>query len=192
MMKGSQMAANQWQELFNSLRFEPGKPCATSSDAKISEFEKSSGFRLPASYGAWVKLFGPGELSKCFRIVAPGFTEIGDACDLMSFMRASQEDVHDDDVAAYAPDAAQFRRMIFFCEDVGTHHYGWDPAEVTDKARNECAIYVFFREWEVRRLADTFAEFIQDIVLGERHAELYEDAPQSIWTVPYKLRGAKT
>ena len=46
---------------------------ATPSDAHLDRLDTRFGCRLPASYRAFVKVFGPGSIARSFTIYAPGY-----------------------------------------------------------------------------------------------------------------------
>jgi hypothetical protein len=55
-------------------------------------------------------------------------------------------------------------RYWYFCLAYKDRYY-WDPAEITDRARHEYAIYRIPEGGGVVRVSDTFRGFVEDTVL---------------------------
>ena len=66
--------ADKWQSLFREIQSTPEgyDPVSPPVVAEIEKFEADFKFRLPGSYRTFISLFGAGELSQEFKILAPG------------------------------------------------------------------------------------------------------------------------
>lgn len=176
------MSTYAWDGFRQSMKFPKGESRYRPDEQAIRELEQKAGVRLPKSYCEFMKGFGPGVLGNVFEISAPGYGR-GELFDLWSLSRSVHETKTEAD--AYSPDPAQHDRFLFFARDVAVVFYAWDPNEVTNSDGSEFAIYAQFRDWEVQRLASSFFEFITEVAVGPRHAELYEDPPKLTFVPPY-------
>jgi hypothetical protein len=180
--KGREMSTEYWHELYRRITFLKGEPVFRCDEAQITEFQNRIGYPLPRSYIDFVALFGPGELAETFQIAAPGDDRKSDY-DLFTY-NDNTHTARADEVDEYSPDPGLFRRFLFFGQDISSNDYAWDPTEVTNVETHEYAIYVKYREWNVKRLADSFEEFVRDVVFGSRHTDLFADPPQMTFLRP--------
>src|SRR5690606_24984137 len=60
-------------------------PLPKPTDELLAEFEQGRSFKLPAGYIAFLRIFGPGELVRVYRLRAPGYPDEGDTVDLGTF-----------------------------------------------------------------------------------------------------------
>lgn len=142
----------------------------------LDALESQIGFHLPQSYRDFCRVFGGGELAECYNILIPD--ALSDVYDIVK----ANAGLHDGrEFDEYSPDPDQYQRACFFAQDISGGGYFWDPYDVTDELRNELGIFVVFRDWETKRLADTFEEFIIDVCVGDRHQELFEDTPERLY-----------
>lgn len=59
-----------WQELLGT--FTVHGRLAPANDEQLDTYERESGFRLPASYRAFCRVFGPGTLDDWYDFAVPG------------------------------------------------------------------------------------------------------------------------
>ncbi len=170
------LAWNRKRDTFDVRECPPIPVAGKSLDA----LEKQIGFRLPKSYRDFCCVFGGGELSECFNILIPNAPN--DASDIVEANTLYHDGREYDE---YSPDPEQYQRAYFFARDICGGIYFWDPRDVTKERRNEYGVFVVFRDWETKRLANTFDEFIMDVCLGDRHQELFDDPPRRLYQ-PYR------
>jgi hypothetical protein len=176
------MSADYWQELYRRINFLDGEPVIRCEEAEIIKFESQIGYPFPQSYREFVKAFGPGDFAERFKITAPG-RDAKSHYDLFTFNDSTHK-LRADEVDEYSPDPERHRRFLFFGKDVATNLYAWDPADVTNVELHELAIYIQYRTWDQKRLANSFEEFVRDIVFGSRHLEVFTDLPKVTFTLP--------
>jgi hypothetical protein len=144
-------------------------------ESALDGYEKQTGFKLPASYRYFCRVFGPGNIGDWYEIAVPGFTgKSPTSHDLETVGRLYHEGR---DWREYSDDPRQFERAVVFGGDCTGALYFWDPAEQTDKRRRECAVYALWRDWSRERVCDTFWEFA-NICLHRRARTLYDDPPR--------------
>jgi hypothetical protein len=173
-----------WKRLLDRVRIEGQlRPV---SDAQLDEFETKHQIKLPRSYREFCKVFGPGSLRGqiCIHITVPEtVSEHVAAQATKQSIEILNKEIWSTiflDLDDYCPDPALIRKGLFFGKDIYTHHYFWNPLDITDKANSEFGVYVIFREMKIHRLADTFESFIYDICLDKgipNHGKLDEDPP---------------
>lgn len=163
----------QWKALLKTLRVETlmGKITPVDESA-LKSFEKGSGVALPASYRSFCSVFGAGELGKDFYISAPGVHHTLSTWSLQRLQKQAQVGL---DYFEYSPDPQQHARGVFFCTDILTRKYFFDPEDVQNARGHEYAVYCLSRDWEVKRVCDGFGQFVTDFCVGSRHNELFED-----------------
>ncbi|WP_171468895.1 SMI1/KNR4 family protein [Frigoriglobus tundricola] len=173
-----------WDRLLSLAKIEGQlRPVA---EGQLDKFEIRRNIKLPQSYRWFCKKFGPGSIRGqiWINITAPEDPPASATPRPGGHgIEALNEDIWSTvflDVDVYCPDPKLIRNGLFFGSDIYTHHYFWNTNEVTDRANNELAVYVVFREWKVYRLADSFESFIYDICLGKGipdHGKLDYDPP---------------
>lgn len=149
-----------WREVYAGLDL-LGPPDqrhrATPTDAHLDRLECTLGFRLPASYRAFAKVFGPGHLAVSYTIFAPGYHGAG-VVDFLGNNKWQQEE-----------DDERVRRFVSFGDFLAdSESFCWDPADVTDPAGPEYRIiYVPHRRGvPLLPVTDSFGSFIDDFCLG--------------------------
>ena len=169
------MAMNvlEWKAFAKRLTIVDGVPRPV-SDRLITICERRLRVSLPASYRAYCKVLGAGRLAKFVEIAVPGGGR-DRADDYFNLAKLNQTKPMD--YEEYAADPGQVTRSVVFGDSGCRETFFWDPQDITDRRRHEYGIYVRFEDWQTRRLADTFCEFICDVVLGERHREMYIKGP---------------
>src|SRR5688572_23714813 len=74
-----------WAEVYRGLRIlaTPTPRIELPTDAELDRFEREFGFRLPRNYRAFIKVFGPGQLTHDFRFRSAGcrVASTGDAAE---------------------------------------------------------------------------------------------------------------
>lgn len=149
-----------WREVYAGLDL-IGPPDqrhrATPTDAHLDRLEGVLGCRLPASYRAFAKVFGPGHLAVSYTIYAPGYRGAG----VVDFLgnnkwQASEADERMRQFVAFGSFLADYES---FC---------WDTADVSDPAGPEYRIlYVPHRQHvPLLPVTDSFGSFIDNSCLG--------------------------
>jgi hypothetical protein len=133
------------------------------SDDDLNRYERESGFRLPLSYRAFVKVFGPGELGGDFRLRAPGYPDHPHA-DLGRSNAEIRAGLTKTFLSLFN-DPDRVARMVFFCAPGGGDWIGWDPEDIRDAELHEYGIYEIGDE-EMEKVADSFPQFIEEVCLG--------------------------
>jgi hypothetical protein len=170
------MKADSWDEILASLKVTG--TINPPSEADLAEYETEQKFKLPASYRGYCEVFGPGELGNWYVLATPGYTgKHTNKYNLADKTRFFREGL---DWEEYSTDPEQFSRAIIFGSDGSGTIYFWDPTEITATKKREYAIYVMFRNWKVKRVCDTFWQFIQ-ICLQQGDKVLYDDPPDLVF-----------
>ena len=105
------------------------KPLPKPTDEILDGYESATGLRLPHSYRAFIKVFGPGTLAWDYVIVAPGYTDQRWTVDLAAFNAVPHATLKDKRVLRQFKDPAQVQRLVFFCRPGDGDLVGWDPEE---------------------------------------------------------------
>jgi hypothetical protein len=167
----------RWQRLYDSLEIH-GLPAGSRikalprpSDEDLDRYERESGFRLPLSYRAFIKVFGPGELGGDFRLRAPGYPDdpYADLGRTNAEIRAGFTETF----LSFFDDPERVSRMVFFCAPGGGDWIGWDPEDVRDAELREYGIYEIGDE-EMEKVADSFPQFIEEVCLGPEAARTFD------------------
>jgi hypothetical protein len=130
--------------------------------------EARCGFRLPATYREFLHRFGPGELSRYFRISGPIPArlkgQVSGVFDLEA-QRGMIEGTEDYQLGTLPTSA---RQLVLFAETVGSDWLFWDVRDVRDPGRTEYGVYGFPRgeRHGGELVAESFADFITDVCLG--------------------------
>ncbi len=166
------MSLEYWRALYTTLVIRDGGhyPILRTTPGLMAAFEREMGFTLPAGYKGLMEVFGPGELTFDHWILAPlGEADSDNSMSLAwlgAIMRVHalpNRSLHDGPLAG---------RIVWFCRTGGRRSYGWDPLAFTEADTGECAIYELSEYGgAVNHVADTFREFIEEVILGE-HAGL--------------------
>ena len=169
------MTEKDWKELLGRLKVDTARrKLKATSRSKLDAYEKTRGVKLPASYRAYCGVFGAGELAERFKIAVPGYKGPFPSFSLQDVDRQAHDGL---EFQLYSNDPEQHKRGIFFCCDlVGSFHF-FDPGEVTDKARQEYAVYSLFSDFKVRRTADDFWRFVTESCLGGKYLLLIGGPP---------------
>lgn len=151
----------------------------------LAAFEASCGLKLPSTYREFVLLFGAGELSGLFRIAAP--MDVDSRYELGRF-NAELHGKDDERLLDHFGLGERTLNVIFFAATGGGVLFGWLTDEVTDAVTHEYAVYEFAESGEMRRVADTFWDFINDYVL--------RPTANHTWTptltfVPFQIRAGR-
>jgi hypothetical protein len=164
-----------WKALLESLVV-AGNPHPVLASA-LNTYERQAEFELPSSYRNFCRVFGPGDIGDWYSVAVPGFEgkpRSRNRYDLgakTAFYRNGR------DWEEYAADAEQFKRAVIFADDCTGAVYFWDPAEVTESATREQAIYAVWRDWSQERVSDTFWGFV-NICLHRGERTLYDESPR--------------
>jgi hypothetical protein len=144
----------------------------------LDAYERRTGFKLPASYRHFCRVFGPGNLTDWFEIAAPDCRgRAPNLHDLDTLGRNAHEHL---EWREYSDDPPQYERAVMFGSDCGPSWFFWDPAERTDRRGHECAIYAVWSDWTRERVCGTFWEFA-NICLHRGSRTLYNDPPDLVF-----------
>jgi hypothetical protein len=166
------MPPDQWRLLLNGMVLQ-GEQGWTADRENLDAFEKRSGFKLPDSYRSFCTVCGPGELCGHFWIASPGYP--GSSPDLRVHFDLSS--VHDDlrkTCEAFSPEPGQWQHASFFARTPTTDYCFWDLKEVTNPDKNEYAIFIVDRSFQIRRAADNFWDFVVQVCMADS-LSLYEN-----------------
>ncbi|MEX1095814.1 MAG: SMI1/KNR4 family protein [Planctomycetales bacterium] len=134
------MTTAHWQELYDSLvvKNHIGDPHPLPTDEDCDRFEQESGLRLPSSYRAFIKVFGPGVFGCSLEITAP--MSCNERWDLAEANRGYQ--MSPTEWGRVVPAKADLGSRLFFfgCEEE-QDPLAWDPQDVRDAEGSEYAIY---------------------------------------------------
>lgn len=149
--------------------------------AKLKQWEKETGLLFPASYKAFIRVFGPGVLVWSYRIMAPGYPEQGDSVDLAKF-NESAKNQFSKSVLRGMRDSERVCRVIYCVRTDAGDLIGWDPEEPTDRQLPEYAMYKFGRADHMERVADSFGLFIDDTVLSKVNLAIRPEEEEELGT----------
>ncbi len=169
-----------WDAVYDQLtvfRLPDCVPFSPATDAELDEVEDRLRSRLPPSYRAFMKRFGPGAVGWSPRL-APlwpqGRYDSGLVEDTIRLRLLSDDRL---------PNAERRGRAVYFGCDTAGDPFAWDPTEMSEATGWECPVY--WLEWgragEPRKQADTFIEFIR-VRSEERRLLFGEDSP--LWDGP--------
>jgi hypothetical protein len=164
-----------WKELLGGLTFETDYTTLHPVQTKvITAFEKKRGVKLPASYRAFCRVFGAGDISKQFHIAVPGYKGTANAYRLEHVENMAHEGL---EYRHYSKDPGQHERGIFFAMDLLRSYHFFDSSESTGSDGNEYGVYTLFSDFKVRRSADDFGQFVVDVCLGKGHDTVMRGVP---------------
>jgi len=169
------MAVELWDGFGATLKIDlrrGDRPLPKPTPEALDRYERETGFKFPESYREWLAALGPGEFVENFVLHAPGYPpsyrrirleNLDENYDNVrtieeKYLRSSADPSRED------PDRA--RRLRPFCRTHGGETIGWDPEEVTDPDRHECAVYQLERDFTLTRLAPSFRGFVEDYIYG--------------------------
>lgn len=164
-----------WERLATGMYLTDGFERKRPSSALLDALETRLGVRLPVSYRAFARTFGPGYLAKSFTVFAPGYAH----APVIDFMSRNQWQPHD---AKWRTEPDQVLRVVAFSK-FGYEFIGWDTGEVTDSAGHEYRIYRVPREEDepLVPIAESFQSFVEDCCLDGRFWELFEATREEMW-----------
>ena len=129
----------------------------------LSEYEQLLGIKFPNSYKEFILVFGVGELAY-HRIYGPVSDPTRKDMDIAEEDRLIHGKREDELLSEYGT-FEEMEKFVFFSSSTRGDFYGWLTTEFTDKAKFEYRIYEFRRSPPIRPVADSFEQFIDDIVL---------------------------
>src|SRR5262249_26519169 len=135
----------------------------------------------PASYRAWMKRFGPGELNGWPNlgsiIPLPGRSSSGFECDnaILGILCHDHQD--------YLPNHAWLSTLVAFAGSGGGDLYVWDPAAITQEEPREYRFYYLERSQEDAPVAagDSFWQFVEWTENEGRVIENEDGAPGTVF-----------
>lgn len=168
------MTIAQWQELLARVEVDTGVGQLNPvGEIALNGFESKRGLKLPNSYRSYCMVFGAGIFSDAVKIATPGYKGQVHVCQIEQLEEMGHEGLEYEE---YSPNPEQHKRAIFFAFDMFRSYHFFDPAEITDRANNEYAIYTLFDSWEVKRIADNFWMFVTDVCLGSKSSVIYGES----------------
>jgi hypothetical protein len=161
---------NPWERLYDEIRvvrqmdrvYVPPVP-----DADLDHVEAQLEFRLPHSYRAFMKRFGPGRLLGfwLFPVTSLKTSSKGTLIDVTRHFREA--------LARYPEENANpaWRRGLIFFASYGPYDFAWDSAAVTQTRSHECRVYSLCDEEERQpeALGDSFWQFVEWVDAGSRN-----------------------
>lgn len=166
-----------WKSLYQRLVTDEGlelvRPPEEKIDAALKRIEGELGIRLPASYAAFIREFGPGEIGGYFRIYGPpipGFRDCGN--DILEENRSWRDP---DGMWAESGDPKLVARLVCFSTTIGGDACFWDPEDVRNSRTHEYGIYVLSRgsmDMKVRDAAGSFKEFVERHCLANEFVKI--------------------
>lgn len=132
------------------------------TDATLNEVESQLDCRLPESYRAFMKRFGPGEVADRVRLTPLGVGSDGDHS-LLGQTRGMRELFLYRMAERPHPNAAWLGRLVYFGSDFCGDSYAWDTEDVTNSDAHECRVYQLQRhnEGNPEVVGTTLADLIQ-------------------------------
>lgn len=161
-----------WAELYRGLQIleTPRPRVAPPSDADLDQFERDFGFRLPLDYRAFIKVFGPGELTYDYGFrsagcrashTGPAAEQYNAKVDLIALNAVLQEMMATRE-AMDGPYTTQARRLVYFAGNTAGDYVGWDPDNICDEKTAEYGVFMVRREdGDARPVANSFAAFVK-------------------------------
>jgi SMI1/KNR4 family protein SUKH-1 len=169
------MNKSDWKTLLKTLAFETDYTTVHPVQAKaITAYETMRGLKLPTSYRSFCEVFGAGDISKQFYISVPGYKGTAKTYRLEHVEDMAHNGL---EYTSYSKDPKQHERGIFFALDILRSYHFFDPNEITDARLTEYAVYTLFEDFEVKRTADDFGQFVLDVCLGKKHDIVINDSP---------------
>ncbi len=163
------MNKRAWRTLLKSIEIDPsGGEVTPVEPSTIDDFEERWGGKLPKSYRTYCEVFGAGTFGDSFNIAIPGYRGKAATFSLDRLNKSARNRDH----AEYANDVEQYDRGIYFCWDLITSIYFFDPDDVVGDVKHEYAVYLVYRDWEVVRVADNFWEFVTEVCIGEKKRQV--------------------
>ena len=181
-----------WDAVFDRIKVQrkkrhPGYVCpAPITDAALNELESQLDCRLPESYRAFMKRFGPGEVANRIDLPPLGVRDEGSHT-LLARTRSFRDFFLRNRAGSSPRSTAWLGRLVYFGSDFYGDSYAWDPEDVTNSDPHECRVYHLerMRERNAEAVGWTLAELIQwalDPTLEE------EGNSTGIQFVPFVLR----
>jgi hypothetical protein len=168
-------------------------PVSKASAADLDAAEKAIGVALPVSYRAFCMQLGPGTLTDMYRIYAPCRD-----CPSMD-LATNAIRCRDSWPQPGQPYAYPFpvHDLVAFANTLMGDNFGFYPKEPTQG--DEYAIYAVLREPPpesmIARVAESFVDFIDNVVLGRRMLDLgifvFEAGPEYRTWEPFKKRNKR-
>jgi len=131
------------------------------TDAELQEVESQLGLRLPDSYRAFLKCFGPGDLVG-FQLYLLTQQKTRRAMTVTEATLRYRQSVAEAEDPSEFPDPQWQSGLILFATH-GSHDIAWDTTAVTQEQPHEFRVYDLC--WEEERqpvaIADSFWQFVQ-------------------------------
>jgi hypothetical protein len=166
-----------WQPLFDRVRVirDGGSVYAPpATDADLDGLETEIGSRLPASYRAWMKRFGPGELQGWISLAKPGpgvKTEYDGVTGLTALHRSFVQEHQE-----YYPNHVWLSALVYFASPGAGGAYAWEPGTFTEVSRHECRFF-YLRRAEEQDPIDAGDSFWKFVEWAEADVDSWRDDP---------------
>lgn len=161
--------AQPWDVVFDRIQLQRQQPRRPDyvypvpiTDAVLNEVESQLACRLPESYRAFMKRFGPGVVADRIRLPPLGVGSDGDYS-LLGDTRGMRDLFRNRRPEYAPPNAAWLGRLVYFGSDFYGDSYAWDTEDVTNSDVHECRVYHLQRsnEGNPEAVGETLADLIQ-------------------------------
>jgi SMI1/KNR4 family protein SUKH-1 len=144
------------------------RPVGKPTEQDLDKAETRLGASLPGSYREFARDIGPGILCDWFRIYAPCMDS--EYADLVTYAEGTRRALPGEDHPLAFP--FPVKDLVAFADTMAGDCFGFHPREGTGD--DEYAIYVMPGEPPpgVVRVADSFIDFIDNVVFGNRLVDL--------------------
>lgn len=169
---------NHWEGLYEGI-FIVGPPKERArkkpNDQHLDRLEEVLQIRLPSSYRAFVKVFGPGYLARSFPIFAPGYRGAG----VVDFLANNKWQGFE---AEGRPEPERIKRAVAFSE-CAYELIVWDTCDVTDPSGPEYRVLRLPRSKSdgLLPVTDSFHSFIERYCLEGQYTEMLGGTFESTW-----------
>lgn len=153
-----------WDTFFSTFEIRGTIAYPQIATRELDAYEQEIKLPLPKSYREFCLKFGPGQIvfPMKYDIAAPCLNcreNYSESRYLNQMAKDSNSGVVDE-YSADASDVSRLSRAIYFGSDSVMQFYFWDQAEVASTEDSEYAVYVIQRLGDIKRIADSFHEFI--------------------------------
>lgn len=151
-----------WEGVLGSIYVMDGFDRSRPNSTHLDALESRIGLRLPLSYRAFLRTFGPGRLAQAFTIYAPGYPD----APVVDFLEA---DGWQGVVGQSRGGSPLVSRLVAFGDYLGHRGlFAWHRDVVTDAATHEYQIYFVPRNPDepIIPVSRSFATWVEEDALG--------------------------
>ena len=151
-----------WEQIAKTLYMLHGFDRPRPISHHLNALEGSTRLRLPLSYRAFIRTFGPGRLAQAFTVYSPGYPDAS----VVDFLAA---DCWQEVVAKDRGNDQLISRLVAFGDYLGTRGlFAWDREHLTESASPEYQIYFVPRDPDdpVVSVTDSFAKWVENETLS--------------------------